>query len=385
MAVQQEILLMTRQNGLDKTVRAALDADKSLSLVGECGSLPALAGLLEHSHAGMALVDIDPDPAGILNAMAPIISQFASVRFLVVCGESRSDLILEAMRIGARHFLVKNSLASDLVGELHRVAPLGGAASRPTGELITVLSAGGGCGATTLAINLANETGLVRGQPSLLIDMDWYYGATVPYLGLEGRYGLSDILTHNSHIDAELVRSTAVAYSATMHVILSPVSTKFSRAEFVHWRRLIPMLDACKAGYPFTVIDAPRVPAHMAAALAQASKAVLIVFQLTVKDILTVRSVRAAMLDRGVRPERLVPVVGRYHKRSLVSLEDAQKALGGAQLTFISNDYRSSTEGTNGGKPLALAAPSSVLRQDIRRLANELAPQIAAVSPEGAR
>jgi len=372
MAVQQEILLMTRQADLGQIARTALDADKAFMLKGSCTDLIALTTLLDRQRAAAVLVDIDPDPAGILEAMAPLMARFAETRFLVVSSEFRNDLMLEAMRNGARDFLVKSTLASDLVKALRRVVPLTATAAPPEGTLISIFSAGGGCGATTLAINLANETGLAGGRPVLLIDLDWYYGATVPYLGIDSKYGLSDVLSHNSHIDAELVRSTAVAYSDAIHVMLSPVSTGLSRAGFIRWRQLIPVLKVCQAAYPCTIIDAPRVPAHLAAAMAGVSKAVLIVFQLTVKDIHTVRSIRAAMVERGVPVGRIIPVVSRYTKRSQITLEEARTALDGSRLIVLSNDYATAIKSVNYGKPLAQTAPSTALRREIRQLAIEL-------------
>jgi Flp pilus assembly CpaE family ATPase len=106
--------------------------------------------------------------------------------------------------------------------------------------------------------------------------------------------------------------------------------------------------------------------------MAGVSKAVLIVFQLAVKDIHIVRSLREAMVDRGVPVGRIIPVVSRYTKRSQITLEEARTALDGSRLIVLSNDYATVIKSVNYGKPLAQTAPSTALRREIRQLAVEL-------------
>jgi pilus assembly protein CpaE len=70
-------------------------------------------------------------------------------------------------------------------------------------------------------------------------------------------------------------------------------------------------------------------------------------------------------------------VANRFQKRNPVGLPDAEKALGGMRLLTLSNDFRNVVHGINHGLPLATAAPSSVLRQELRGLAENLVPKDA--------
>ena len=64
------------------------------------------------------------------------------------------------------------------------------------GSAVTILSAGGGCGATTLAVNLAAELGAIdpSSDPPLVVDLDYHYGAVSTYLAVQGDYGVLDLL-----------------------------------------------------------------------------------------------------------------------------------------------------------------------------------------------
>jgi Flp pilus assembly CpaE family ATPase len=170
-------------------------------------------------------------------------------------------------------------------------------------------------------------------------------------------------------IDAQLVSSTPVAYSENLHVLLSPASVNFSRPAVPVFERVDQMLGACKQAYRNTVVDAPRVTMDVAASLARSSDVTLILFELAVIDIRCARAILAALADRGVPSEDLVPVANRYRKRNpMLSFEDAQKALGGIEIQRISNDFESAMRSVNFGQPLSKVAPRSPLRQDVRGL-----------------
>jgi pilus assembly protein CpaE len=372
MSLPTTVLLVTKQEAIAEAVADALHGNERFAMASLCVDLDDLREHLTHAHASAVLVDIDPDPGPLLRQIEPLVARFTETRFVLLANEFGSDLMLEAMQVGARHLLLKSAIKAELAGVLARLLPANGHTSSGDGTVITMLSGSGGCGATTLAFNLAHELALASRRESLLIDLDWYYGAIAPYLGLQGHYGIGDLLARDSHIDGTLVRSTAVAFSTNLHVLLSPVSINSLHSEAINNQNLSKVLYACKQAYAHTVIDAPRVSRQVAATLAGASAVVLIVFQLTVKDIHIVRSVRAALFERGIPENRVVLVANRYDKHSSVTLNEAQDALGGQPLRLVANDYRTAVYNINFGRPLSETAPSSLLRRDIKQLVDSL-------------
>jgi pilus assembly protein CpaE len=261
--------------------------------------------------------------------------------------------------------LLKTAIKTKMVAELTCLIPSDGHNPSGEGKIITLLSGGGGCGVTTLAFNLANELALASDKESLLVDLDWFYGALGPYLGLQGNYGIADLLARDDHVDGQLVRSTAVTYSDSLHVLLSPASITTRHNEAVPNQNLNQVLSACRQTYAHTIIDAARVSRQVAATLAEASTSVMLVFQLTVKDIHKIRAERTALIESGIPESRLVLVANRYDKRSSVTLDDARIALGGLPVNLIANDYRAAVHNVNFGRPLSETAPTSILRRDI--------------------
>lgn len=374
-----EVLLVTDERETERAVSLGAEIQPDVyASVTRCSDLGDLATRLEARPTPVALIDIDSDPMGMLARVEPLVTRFPQTRFVVVCRDMKSEIVLEAMQIGARHCLVKQTIADDLPGVLRRLMTDTSTTSAATGRIVTVLSASGGCGATTIAINLAEELRLHTGKPTLLVDLDTHYGAVATYLGLSGEFGVSDVLSQRGTIDGGLVTSTSSVYAEDLHVLLSPASVNFSEPAPLQWERLDKLLGGCKQAFQYTVVDAPRVPMSVAADLAKSSILTLIVFELGVIDIRSTRAILTALTDRRVPADSILPVANRYRKRSpMLSLEDARDALGGMAIGRVSNDFSSVVRSINYGQPVAKVAPRSALRNDIHELVTLVEAQIS--------
>lgn len=367
-----DIALVTSDAEAQASLASLTQADEDLGIVDVYQDLAALSAHLEHGSAPIAIVDIDPNPTRMIEELEPIINQFVHTRFIVLAAELSSDIMMRAMQAGVRHLQPKSTVDQELTEVLRKLATGTPAQAKRTGSAITVLSAGGGVGATTLVVNLANELQLASSEPVLVVDLDYVYGAVSSYLELEGQYGIADVLGYDGCIDLELIETTMVRHSEDIHVLLSPASVDLATAKPLAFERLGEAVGACKHGHRFTIFDAPRVPIDAAATLAHASEMTLIVFQPLVKDIRVARNMIKALSDKGVPLERIQPIMNRYRKRGeMISFDEATKALGGIKPECLSNDYTSALLGINYGKLLSSAAPRSALRKDLVHLATQ--------------
>lgn len=341
-------------------------------------SLGELAGHLEKDSAPAAVVDIDPEPVRMLSELSGLISQCPGTRFVLLSSVLQNDLILEAMHIGARHFMLKENVRTNLPAVLRRLVLDENDGAFGAGMLVSVLSASGGCGSTTVAVNLANELQLATSEKVLLVDMDSSYGAIGTYFGIGGGYGLADVLKQGGSADPQLVKSASTVYTDDLHVLLSPVSVDFHAPAALEMTSLPTAMEGCRQAYNFTVVDAPHVQPDVAGTLAAISQITLIVLQMTVKDIQYTKDLRSALIRGGVMPSRILLVLNRYRKRNpMVSLKECMHALGEENLELVRNDFRNALRGVNFGKPLSEAAPMSALRKDLRALAHKLAAKVA--------
>jgi len=373
-----DILLVTQDAQVARTVADAINVHAKSTARGVCRNLDDLVITLDRALVPAVLVDIDPQPAQMLNDLEPIISRHPGTRFIAVAS-SQGDLLMPAMQAGVRHFLLKDRITADLMSVLQRLIPANAGTRNghhTSGAVVTVQSAGGGCGATTLAINLANELHLLSNQPTLLIDMDVSYGAAAGYLGISAQYGIADVLRDGDRIDTHLVRSTAVVHSDDLHVLVSPATVDMENPSPLQFEHLGRVLQKARETYAFTVIDAPRIPLPVSMLLASASALTCLVLEMNVEHIRVARSMYAALAGRGLAQERILPLVSRYRgRREMITMEDAQRAIGCTRIGQLSNDYKAVLSSINYGKPLAVNAPKSALRMDVLGLARQVYQQ----------
>ncbi len=379
----RDVLLLTNEPNTVAAVSGALSSNGQLTNGNVYPRLAEVIARLERGGIPAVLLDIDSQPDGLLHHIEPLARKFVDTKFIAIAGDVRQELLFEAMAVGVRHVLLKSAIATDLSQVLHRLCPDGGSAGR--GLVVTVLSAGGGSGGTTLAVNLGAELPHDIGTPNLVVDLDDSYGAVGTYLGLDGEYGVVDLLHRAGHIDSQLIQSTALASGANLHAMLSTPKRSLGQAAAFDPIRIGEFADACKGAYKWSVIDAPRVSLDVAAALASRSHVVLVPMQLMIKDIQVARQILSGLTERGVSTGRVMVLATRYRKRgSAITLEEAARAIGLSEsqpLTTLSNDFAAVTEAANLGKPLMAVSPRSDYRRDVQKLAGTIAalPQLHAI------
>ena len=372
----QGVLLVSSDPKAVTAVQAALRSSGQWGVTETVARLDDLPGRLQAFPNASVVVDLDPDPLAELARLDQATARFPEARFLAICEIVRDDLLLRAMQAGVRQFIGKDKLEAELPAALQRFSRAGSALA--SGQLFTLLSAGGGCGATTLAVNIAVELSHAKNQPTLLVDLDVAYGAAASYLAVEGQFGIADVLAAGEQIDAELLHSTAQASASGPAVLLSPVTTALDGAlpRPIAWDHLTRAAEVCRSAYDFTVVDAPRLPLPQAVQLARASDLTAIVFQLNVKDVRMAHTILSALLREGLADDRIAAVANRCDShRQMVSVDEAAKALGGRTIHCLRNDFRSAVRGINFGRPLESVASRGPLRKDILRFIEVLSRQ----------
>ncbi|MHC4682491.1 MAG: AAA family ATPase, partial [Planctomycetota bacterium] len=181
---------------------------------------------------------------------------------------------------------------------------------------------------------------------------------------------IADVLAHKGAVDQHLIQSSAYSYMQDYHVLASPAGIEAPRTNSLRYENLAPACEACRDVYAYTVIDAPRLPGSTSIEVAGLSDLVLVVFQLTVKDVHSARLMVSTLVKSGIAGEKIMPVANRVRKRGpLVRLEDSKKAVGLSSCYPIRSDWRKAMKCVNNSQPLAQVAGRSGLRADFRKLA----------------
>ena len=128
MPTAPQIALVTRKPATAEAVATALSG-KGTPACTTFETLDDLTGHLRQSPIAAAMVDIDPNRSEGLARLTPIGSQYPDTRFIVLSNIVDNKLMLQAMEVGARHFLSTDAIATDLIDVLQRLVIDGAARS----------------------------------------------------------------------------------------------------------------------------------------------------------------------------------------------------------------------------------------------------------------
>lgn len=278
----------------------------------------------------------------------------------------------EALRAGIREVVdVKDgtAIAAAVRRSQELTSQLRGAHDGDSGgKVITVFSAKGGVGKTTLATNLAVSLA-ATGARTLLVDLDVMFGDVGIALQLSPESSMADAIAMQGHLDAQALQSIASRHEASgLDVIAAPIDP--GDAEQIPGPLAVELLRAARSHWQYVVVDTPpSITEHVLAAFDVTDLAILV----ATLDIPTIKNLRIAIstLDTlGSDPATRMIVLNRGNERVGLSAAEVE----GALHTSIAHTIPHSLDvpaSVNRGVPLVLAQPRHAVSAAIRKLVDQ--------------
>jgi pilus assembly protein CpaE len=112
--------------------------------------------------------------------------------------------------------------------------------------------------------------------------------------------------------------------------------------------------------------------------LGMSRNVVIVVQQSVVQLKQAARLVRLLFSSYGIPDDRVMVVVNRFTKRSMVTLEDVQRTLARSRLAILPNHFKSVLSSIDSGVPMLEFEPSSAVARAIVDLQRTIsgAPQV---------
>lgn len=281
---------------------------------------------------------------------------------VVVSQSKESDLILRAMRSGAREFVVDSDADEIQMAVRAQAANL---SANPDGSVITVFPAKGGVGSTMLATNLAGALQR-KGLRVCLVDLDLHLGDVVSFMDISGNYSISDLLSNLARLDRDLLETSITKHSSGVAVLAQ--SGRMEESEHIAPADIGKLLGILRKHYDRVIVDGVKGFDEMALATLDASQMLLMVLT---QDVPAVRNAQRCLelFGRlGYDQQKVKLILNRYQKASKITLEVIGDTLKVPVAHTISNDFISIIDAINRGVLLVEAAPRAKLTQDISDL-----------------
>jgi len=366
-----------------ETLKAMLLGMEMIWLEAECSRYEFFSDVVAQTNPDIGLVAIDRDPTKGLELVSKLGQTSPECAVLVVSSSGDGNLILQALRAGAKEFLTQPVRIEDLLGAIGRISQkrFAQGEKRPRGsQVIAVAGAIGGVGATSVAVNLACVLAKDERNSVALVDLDLCLGDADVFLDTIPDYTLVDVAQNVTRLDFTLLKRSLTRHSSGVYLLPRPV--QLEDIHLVTPEDLQRVIGLMKATFTHLVFDLSKsYSAIDMIALEMASQIVMV----TQLDLPCLRNVVRLMMSFGHMDnmaDKVKIVVNRAGLDSgQITLKKAQETIGKEIFWQLPNDYRTMIEVRNNGVPLIEQAPKAPITQAMMGLARALTGE---ESPEAA-
>ncbi len=378
----QRVVIVDPSDSTREPLRNLLLGIETIWLEAECSRYEFFFDVVHQSNPDVAVVALDADSGKALQLIAQLAAEFPDLPILAVSGKGDGQLILQALRSGAREFLTQPVNLEDLLLALQRLqqkrSPRGengqpSGMMTPSSLVVAVLGSRGGVGCTSVAVNLGCALAQEKTNNVALLDLDLALGDADVALDLMPVYTLADVAMNIVRLDMTFLRRSLIQHPTGLSLLPHPVQmSDIGLIREEHLQRVIGLL---RASYSHLILDLSKgfSPTDLTA-LAMAD-VILLVAQLELSSLRNVVRMMARLGSEEGMAEKVQIVLNRVgcdFFDGAISLKKAEETIGKPVFWQLPNDPRSMMGSRNAGIPLVQHAPRSKVYQSIYGLGQAL-------------
>lgn len=317
-------------------------------------------------------------------ALARLGAQGQALRTVVVLRNADVTTTRRLMREGAADVLPAPVSEPALALCLERLLVAGGPATggdHKTGEIVALLKAGGGVGATALGAQVAVQLA-ARGEGSVcLADLDLQSGEAALYLDLPDAVTLADCLSAGPGLADTPFDTALAAHASGARLLAAP--REIMALETLGPAQADALMTGLRRNFTLTIVDLPPVWTAWTNQVLHEADRIVMVTHLSVPHVQLVKRQLRVLASQQLQDRPLILVCNSLspdHTAS-VSIKAAERALGRDFDVIIPEDRRTMTAALNQGVELAAVRRGTKLEKAV----GELADKVADVAPVAVR
>ncbi|GAA4106118.1 AAA family ATPase [Enteractinococcus coprophilus] len=323
------------------------------------------------------VLDARHDPVLSLELATDLTAQHVHRQVLLIVDQPEA-ISLPAMRAGVSDLIPANAEPGEIQQRLsHAVQRVQSVATeelpiigqRPTGRVISSVSAAGGVGKTLLATNLAVALAQAQPHSTVLVDLDLQFGDVATTLGLDPKYRVDDVLPNVAHGDTIALKSRLTLHESGLLVLPAPDNP--ATADTISTTHISQLLNTLLAEFAFVVIDTATGLSDATLVALDHTTDPLLLTTLSVPSIHGIRKVLDTLSLLQMFSDATQVVVNLADTKDGVTPQDVAQTLGTADITRLPTSRRA-LGSINTGIPLAHSRPRDPFVKALRPIVDSL-------------
>jgi len=284
-----------------------------------------------------------------------------------------TSVLAEALRSGMRE-VAPTSDPATIAQAVRRAASLHEAlsATQPSGSgeqlgrLITVFSAKGGVGKTTIATNLAVALSNHGAKQVCLVDLDLAFGDVAITLQIFPTRTIADAVPMQNELDVEGLTSLLTPYREGMHALVAPIQP--DAKDTISAALVARILELLRQRFDYVVIDTPPAFDDQVLQAFDVSDQILLIATPDVPALKNLKITLEMMALLNYPRERCSLVLNRADAKVGITADEASSSLA-MGITCSIPSSRDVPASINRGEPIVASEPRHSVSAAIRSLA----------------
>jgi pilus assembly protein CpaE len=343
-----------------------------MNIVAEFEDL-VLSEVDEEKPADLLIYELGPDKESAFKILHASIQKGLAKEVFLVTEETDKDLLLQAIRLGAKEFLSMPFEIKEVQKALERYVDQNQHLIKQSkkGKLINIVGSKGGVGTTTIAVNLAVNLAEKQKSSVALIDSNMLFGEIPLFLGITPKHDWGEIIRNVSRMDKTLFSNILTRHSSGVDVYPSPRNMEELGTVVV--KQVVRMFNKMREIYDFIIIDGGQSQNYLSTKALEISDQIILVAEQSLPCLSNTNKLLKAFSELGYpRDEQISVLINRYQKREGISLKEAENCIHKNVMWTVPNDYSTTLAAINQGLPLAEVASGASVTKKINKISSFL-------------
>jgi pilus assembly protein CpaE len=305
--------------------------------------------------------------------------------------QGEADYLRRSMLAGAREFLIKPFSSDELVSSIRRVHQLGTsrrqampapsqaaargalateAGPKLAGKIVTVFSAKGGVGCSTVAVNVAISLQQNAASKVAIVDTSLQFGDVGVLLNLYASRTVADLASLADELDDEIINDIFISHSSGVKVLLAPPRPEV--ADTVTPGLITDVLERLRTMFDIIIVDTGSVLDDVVLNVLDISDRIIVVTTPEIPSIKNAKLFFEVTEALEYTRNQIIFVLNKADKRINIRAEDIEANIRYKLEGQLPLDERTVTTSVNQGVPYVLSSKNSPLTQATVALSKRL-------------
>lgn len=317
------------------------------------------------------IYEIDGNTEEAIQDLEKILQEFShKVDVIVTYQNGDMDTMRRLMKAGVRDAFPQPIQIQELVNDVTNIFSNKRARlSKSKGAVTSFISAKGGSGATTIAVNVAEILASSYDAKVLLIDLDIQFGDAGLLLDLKPTNNVLEALLQPNRVDSVFLDALITKHESGLDVLTSPAD--ISPMGGISPEGVTNVINAAAELYDFVILDVPRVLTSWTMTALRESNPVLVVGENNISSIRDTKLLLDRMAQEGIRTEDIIEVINNraMSKDSSIPVDKLKETLGIERIRKVSNDHKVAVNSQSQGRPVEEVSKRSDFTKNLKSIA----------------